>query len=101
MARNENNGISFPAEPDAHGQAALLLAESTLHALVDRAAISNADAIAIVRNAAEVKVEVAEAAGESAVRMNESLALLEAIAASLAADGIRPAVLKGVPASRR
>lgn len=66
-------------EPDAHGQAALLLAESTLHMLVESGLLNNAQAIEVVLTAAEVKVEVAEAAGESNKRMVQSLVLLEKI----------------------
>lgn len=73
-------------EPDAHGQAAILLAESILHALVERAILSNAEAIDIVRTAAEVKQEVATAAHESDGRMKQSLQLLHRIADSFAAD---------------
>lgn len=73
-------------EPDAHGQAALLLIESLIHTLVDARLIDTQTAAATVRSAAEVKVEVAEAAGESEKRMNESLALLQAIETSFEAD---------------
>ena len=75
-----------PVEPDAHGQAALILTESLLHALVETAVISNADAVGVIRTAAEVKVEVAEAADESKARMEESLALLSRMAASFEVD---------------
>jgi hypothetical protein len=74
------------SEPDAHGQAALLLAESILHALVESATLSNPEAIEIVKMAAEVKVEVATEAGESVGRMNESLELLSRITASFKTD---------------
>lgn len=77
-------------EPDAHGQAALLLAESTLHALVENSTLTNAAAIDVVRVAAEVKVEVAEATHESAGRMQASLALLSLIEASFESDEDRP-----------
>ena len=73
-------------EPDAHGQAALILTESLLHALVETATLSNADAVGVIRTAAEVKVEVAEAADESKARMEESLALLSRMAASFEVD---------------
>jgi hypothetical protein len=73
-------------EPDAHGQAALLLTESLIHALVENAALSNADAVGVIRTAAEVKVEVAEAADESKARMNQSLALLYRMAESFQVD---------------
>lgn len=76
----------FGLEPDAHGQAALLLAESILHALVDSGTLSNSEAVEVVRTAASVKLEVATAAGESKKRMNESLELLARMASSLEAD---------------
>ncbi len=75
-----------PLEPDAHGQAALLLAESTLHTLVELGLITTLQAIGIVRTAADVKVEVAHASGESEGRMQASLDLLSRIAGSLDAD---------------
>lgn len=87
-------------EPDAHGQAALLLAESILHALVDSDTLTNREAITVVRTAAEVKLEVATAEGESTGRMNESLDLLARMANSFEADEPRPPrkrVLHAVP----
>lgn len=81
-------------EPDAHGQAALLLAESTLHMLVERSVLTVAQAVVVVETAADVKVEVATAAGESEGRMMASLDLLDRISTSIAADG------KGIQWSR-
>jgi hypothetical protein len=74
------------AEPDAHGQAALLLTESLLHMLVETGELTNAQAVDVVHTAAVVKVEVAEAAGESRSRMLESLALLNRMEDSFQAD---------------
>jgi hypothetical protein len=74
------------AEPDAHGQAALLLTESLLHMLVETGELTNAQAVDVVHTAAVVKVEVAEAAGESRSRMLESLALLARMEDSFQAD---------------
>lgn len=74
------------AEPDAHGQAAMLLAESILHALVEKQVLTSAEAVTVVRTTIEVKTEVAGLAGESRGRMEESLALLAAIAMSLETD---------------
>lgn len=82
------NGTT-PSEPDAHGQAALLLAESILHTLVESGAMTFGQAIAAARAAAEVKVEVAAEAGESKKRMNESIDLLNLIASSLETDANR------------
>jgi hypothetical protein len=76
------------SEPDAHGQAALLLAESLIHMLVDHRIMSLNQAIEVIQIAAEVKTEVAAAAGESKARMNESLALLGKISSSFESDRI-------------
>ena len=73
-------------EPDAHGQAALLLTESLVRMLVERHALTNAEAIEVVQTAEEVKVEVAQAAGESSKRMNESLILLAKLRCSFESD---------------
>jgi phosphoheptose isomerase len=78
--------VPLREEPDAHGQAALLLAESTLHMLVETGLLTTRNAIAVVQAAAEVKVEVAEITGESYGRMKESLDLLEKVQASFEAD---------------
>ena len=85
----DNDGIAATPlldEPDAHGQAALLLAESTLHMLVECGVMTNEAAIAAVQIAAEVKVEVATMTGESRGRMQESLDLLSRIRASFESD---------------
>ena len=74
------------AEPDAHGQAALLLTESLIHMLVENRGLTNAQAVDVVHTAAVVKVEVAEAAGESRSRMLESLALLSRMEDSFQAN---------------
>lgn len=72
-----------PREPDAHGQAALLLVESLIHDLIGRAVITVEEAIEIVEVAAEVKAEVAAELGDSPATMLHSLALLESIGRSL------------------
>lgn len=91
MPENKPDDGSRPVikvvEPDAHGQAALLLAESILHMLVDTSVLTNAEAITTVVAACEVKTEVATAAGESVGRMKQSLELLNAMCASFRADG--------------
>lgn len=73
-------------EPDAHGQAALLLAESTLHMLVEKSVIKVTEAVAVIQTAAEVKAEIATQAGESQERMQASLDLLFRISDSFAVD---------------
>ena len=91
MTSSDNTGRDVPAahsspEPDAHGQAALLLSESILHALVEIKSLTVVQAMAVVEVAAEVKVDVAEASGESSARMLQSLALLSAIGRTFRAD---------------
>ena len=78
------NSANDATEPDAHGQAALLLAESILHALVEGKVLSRVEAIAVVHTASEVKVEVALAEKETSDRMLASLGLLSRIARSFA-----------------
>lgn len=77
-----------PNEPDAHGQAALLLAESILHALIETSVLTIDEAVDVVATAAEVKVEVATLAGESNRRMQESLNLLTRIRQSLTSGAV-------------
>ena len=77
-------------EPDAHGQAALLLSESILHTLVEAGFVTHLQAVAAVRTACDVKHDVAEEAGESSGVMQQSLDLLAGIERSLAADGNSP-----------
>ena len=91
------NGSAFAPtplleEPDAHGQAALLLAESTLHTLIEAGVLTNRDAIMTVQSAAEVKVDVAAVTGESRGRMQQSLDLLSRIQASLETDSEIPRI---------
>ena len=73
-------------EPDAHGQAALLLTESLIHSLVENNNLTNEGALDVIQTAAEVKAEVATAAGESRRRIGESLLLLSKMADSFGAD---------------
>jgi len=73
-------------EPDAHGQAALILAEAILHALVDMKTMTTQQALDIVYSAEEIKTEVAALSGESKTRMHESLELLKRIGISIERD---------------
>jgi hypothetical protein len=72
--------------PDAHGQAAMLLVESLIHALIARSVISVGEAIEIVDVAADVKREIAADLGDSPATMSKSLSLLASISASLKQD---------------
>jgi hypothetical protein len=83
---NDVRAVAAVSEPDAHGQAALLLAESTLHALVENATFTATEAADVVRSAAEVKVEIVAFTGESRARMQASLDLLDLITVSFSAD---------------
>ena len=86
---NDNHpapGAAPRREPDAHGQAAMLLVESLIHGLIARSVISTKEAIEIVDTAAEVKAEVAVQLGDSPATMQHSLALLESISRSLKGD---------------
>lgn len=69
--------------PDAHGQAALLLAESIIHGLLGKGILRADEAISIVTTATEVKEELVADCGEPAAIGTHSLALLSRIAASL------------------
>jgi hypothetical protein len=85
---DRSSPAALPAkpEPDAYGQAALMLAESTLHALVDKATFSASEAVTVLQIAAEVKQELAASTGESDGRLHESLNLLTTIQNSFEAD---------------
>jgi len=86
---NDNHGYPATArgpEPDAYGQASLLLVESLIFGLIDRSVISVADAAEIVEAAAEVKADIAADIGESPETMQRSLNLLAAISESLRRD---------------
>lgn len=91
MTENINDNDVYPPvarapEPDAHGQAAMLLVESLIHGLVGRSVISTADAIEIVEVASEVKAEMAIDIGEPPEPLRRSLNLLTAISDSLRND---------------
>ena len=75
-------------EPDAHGQAALLLTESLIHSLVQKASLTNDEAIEVIESAKEVKYEVGRSTGESAKRVGESIGLLSKMASSFATDRV-------------
>ena len=80
---NESGAVRQRADPDAHGQAALLLVEAMLHALVEAKVFTARDARSIVETAVDVKIDVAEAAGEATLTLERSLQLLRTIAFSL------------------
>lgn len=71
---------------DAHGQAALLLSESILHALVEANTFTIDQAISVVRTASDVTAEDVDERGEISDRSQQSSTLLSAIQRSLAID---------------
>ncbi|HEY5817310.1 MAG TPA: hypothetical protein VIU14_02765 [Mesorhizobium sp.] len=79
-------GVAGLREPDAHGQAAMLLVESLIHGLISRSVINVADAVQIVEIAAEIKEVIAAELGDSPATMRKSLTLLNAISESLQRD---------------
>lgn len=64
---NDNDGAASAgaqSTPDGHGQAAMLLVESLLHALVERSVITLEEAIETVDVAAEVEQAMAAERGD-------------------------------------
>lgn len=82
---SNDNGVraAATAEPDAYGQAALLLIESVLHGLVEASVFSVAKAVELVDIAAEVKDDIGAELGDSPATLRRSLTLLGAISTSL------------------
>lgn len=88
-ATNDNEQVLSSAmapEPDAHGQAAMLLVESLIHGLVAKSVISVADAIDVVDTAADVKMDIGLDLGDSPPTLARSLNMLQAISQSLQID---------------
>jgi hypothetical protein len=73
-------------EPDAHGQAAMLLIESLIHGLIARSVIQVEDAIDVVTVAIDVKMEIAADRGDTQDTIDKPLGLLLAIRESLGTD---------------
>ena len=85
---DDSNPTPVKPYPDPHGQAAMLLAESTLHMLVERGLFTNADAITAARMAADVKEVIVELAVEDRRASEASLRLLARIAGTFETDEI-------------
>jgi hypothetical protein len=71
---------------DPHGEAALLLVESFIHGLIERAALLNEEAIAIVQVAADASFELHKERGGELATAPAAQRLLAAIARTLAID---------------
>ncbi|MCP3735739.1 hypothetical protein M9979_12730 [Sphingomonas sp. RP10(2022)] len=88
MSSNDNH-LPPPVEappPDAQGQAALLLVESLIHALVGRSVMTLEEGVEIVQTAIDVQVDVARAAGAAGAPMWQAHALLTRVAETLRID---------------
>jgi hypothetical protein len=88
ISSNDNSSLPRPAadQPDAHGQAAMLLVESLIHGLIARSLISVADAVEIVDVAVNVSHEMAAEQGDRASIGLRAAKLLQAISRSLSMD---------------
>ncbi|WP_174278434.1 hypothetical protein [Sphingomonas bacterium] len=82
-----------PRESDPYGQAALLLIDSLIHALVDDGSLANEQAVEVVRDAAVVHAEGKAEGADAQRRRKDSLATLCRIASSLEADAKKPVSL--------
>ena len=93
MATNDNHlaGPGDPPPADDHGRAALLLVESLIHGLCEKAVLSAAEGIEIAERALDVQAEQAEVADGAGAPMWRSHALLLAITESLRTDVVPPA----------
>ncbi|MET3901363.1 hypothetical protein ABIB57_005333 [Devosia sp. UYZn731] len=87
---SNDNVVLPPREPDAHGQAAMLLVESLIHGLIERKVLSVADAVEIVDVATEVKSDTGPEMGDSPENLQKSITMLQAISASLRPDIPKP-----------
>ncbi|MEG3086246.1 hypothetical protein [Sphingomonas sp. PB4P5] len=88
---SSNDNITLPADatptdPDARGQAAMLLVESLIHALVARSVIGLSDAVEIIAIAADTQRQMDDETRHASDPTASSLTLLEAIGSSLAND---------------
>lgn len=76
-------------DPNAQGQAALLLIESLIHSLIDNGALTKVQAIEAINCAFEVKEESAGEEKEPTSTLRRSLALLSGMRNSIAAHSGR------------
>lgn len=89
MPYDNDNGGGGGSGPDRHtgevqGQAALLVAESLLHMLVERGILSGDDVIELLGWACETKMEIAVQGAERREIAEASIRYLDAIRASFA-----------------
>ncbi|MBD8549035.1 hypothetical protein [Sphingomonas sp. CFBP 8760] len=76
-------------QPDAQGQAALLLIESLIHSLLDNGALTKAQALEAIESAMQVKEESAEEEKEPVRTLHKSLGLMNNMKQSIGAHSGR------------
>lgn len=76
-------------QPDAQGQAALLLLESLIHSLLDNGALTKAQALEAIASAIQVKEESAGDRKEPAPTLRKSLGLMANMKQSIEAHSGR------------
>lgn len=87
MAKSSNdNETARGPLADENGRAALLLVESLIHGLIAKSALTIADAVEIIDEAALVSRQIAEEATVGPPRVLVSATLLEAMSRSLSRD---------------
>ncbi len=85
-SNDDDRRAPLQPEPDPHGRAALLLAESLLHSLIAASVLTLNDALEAVAVACEANIQTGALNGGSPMKEKDSLALLNSIAASLTTD---------------
>lgn len=88
MPNSFTNDNSLPPSPEhcnAQGQAAILLVESLIHALIDRSVITVETAVEVIDAALEVSEEIDEQPADQKLRQGAST-LLKAMSRSFRTD---------------
>jgi hypothetical protein len=83
---NRPDGDECLPEPEAQGQAALLLVESLIHGLIARSVISVRDAVDIVGIACDANENISDELQQVRSVARHSLSLLESVKTSLEID---------------
>jgi len=89
MSSSSNDNRFVPAltpGQDPHGQAAILLVESLIHALIAGSVITVANAVEVVEVAIDVSKNMREELSEGSDTIQRSILLLESISRSLSGD---------------
>lgn len=90
MSNAINNGFDEPARSsnsaDPHGQAAMVLLETLIHAMIANGNLTTIEAIEIVLDAAEVQAEIDMDRGYVEENQQQAVALLRSLSISLSHD---------------